>query len=238
VTYYTRIAGGPVSSGANSNNEDASKANYGSLFTLITRGNPGLNVSNVIGVFLGTTGLMVGSNFESTVDKNVYLKQLVTIDSYPNTEKWYKVDIRINWEAQTYQVYVNDTLAAGVSASQGSASTPLSFSADDIDGVRLSLYRSVSVFYDEIFLGSDATLSFSCPTTTRLGTVTSATQPQFGWDKEAVTAGASGLATYELMKRHYNFLQTTGIRILTITDYLMMMMMMMMMFISTILLPN
>jgi hypothetical protein len=193
VTYYIRIAGGD-----SAKNTDASKADYGSLFTLISRGEAGLNVSNVIGVFFGGNGLMVGSNFESSVDEGSYLKRLFTIDPYPNTQKWYKVDLRIDWNFMMFNVLLNDTMLA----------QNLTFSATDIDGVRLSLLRSVQVYYDEIFVGADATLGFTCPSATRKGMRTSA-PAQKGWNYESVHAG-QGLATYTTMTRHYNFLETGG----------------------------
>lgn len=193
VTYYIRIAGG-----ASSSNADASKADYGSLFTLISRGESGLNVSNVIGVFFGGNGLMVGANFESNVDEDAYLKRSVTLDPYPNTQKWYKVDLRINWGAKTFRVLLNDTLLA----------QDLTFNAQDVDGVRITVFRSIQVYYDEIFVGSDATLGFTCPSADRQGTKTSA-PAQKGWNYDDVHAG-QGLATYTQMNRHYNFLATTG----------------------------
>lgn len=188
VTYYTKTD--YLASGSDG-------GDFGSLFTLISRGEEGLNVSNVIGVFFGSA-VMYGANFGSTVDEKVFLKRLVTLDPYPNLEKWYKVDIKIDWPKQTYSVALNDIILV--------INQP--FSGSDVDGIRLSVFRAVNVWFDEIYVGFDPTIGFSCPTSNRTGTATSA-PTQKGWDYESVHAG-QGLAVYNQMTRHYNFLATTG----------------------------
>ena len=69
---------------------ESSKANYGALFSLLSRGEAGLDTSNVIGIFLGST-IMHGANFGTAVDEKVFLKKLTTIMDYPATDKWYKI---------------------------------------------------------------------------------------------------------------------------------------------------
>ena len=73
VTYYTRMDG--VEGQSN-------KANYGALFSLLSRGVQGLNVSSVIGVYLGDR-ISHGANFGSAVDEKTYLKRSVTLWNYP-----------------------------------------------------------------------------------------------------------------------------------------------------------
>eukprot|EP00981_Chlorochromonas_danica_P011120 scaffold3756_cov180-Ochromonas_danica.AAC.12 len=190
VTYYTRTDSVP---------NESTRYGYGSLFSLVSRGESGLNVSNVIGVYFGWA-IMHGSNFGSAVDESTFYKRLVTMDPSPTLATWYKVDIRIQWDAQTYSVALNDTI---VTYNQ-------TFQAEDIDGIRLSVWMAVEVWFDEIYVGFDNTMDFSCPITTRTGTRTDA-PVQKGWSFEEVHGGNSnGYTEYKTMQRHYNFLLTTG----------------------------
>ncbi len=190
ITYYTKTDAVPI---------ESKKTDYGSLFSLISRGESGLNISNVIGVYFGST-IMHGANFGSAVDEKVFLKRLVTIDPYPNIGRWYKVDIKIQWDNHTYLVSLNDTI---VTYNQP-------FKGDDVDGIRLSVTRAVDVWFDEIYVGFDNTMEFSCPITSRTGTSTVA-PVQRGWSFDEVHGGNSnGYTEYNVMTRHYNFLDTTG----------------------------
>jgi hypothetical protein len=190
ITYYTKTDAVPI---------ESKKTDYGSLFSLISRGESGLNISNVIGVYFGST-IMHGANFGSAVDEKVFLKRLVTIDPYPNIGRWYKVDVKIQWDNHTYSVSLNDTI---VTYGQP-------FKGDDVDGIRLSVTRAVDVWFDEIYVGFDNTMEFSCPITSRTGTSTVA-PVQRGWSFDEVHGGNSnGYTEYNVMTRHYNFLDTTG----------------------------
>jgi hypothetical protein len=132
------------------------------LFSLLSRGESGLNISSVIGVFFGDK-IMHGANFGSAVDEKSFLKRLVTISSYPKLDRWYKIDIRIQWDNQTYSILIDDETVV----------SKQNFKAQDVDGIRLSVYRSVDVWFDEIYVGFDNTMEFSCPITLRTGTGTS-----------------------------------------------------------------
>ena len=78
------------------------------------------------------------------------------------TIRWYKIDIRIQWDMQTYMVLIDDEI---VTSKQ-------SFYADDVDGIRLSVYRAVDVWFDEMYVGFDNTMEFVCPVSLRTGTGT------------------------------------------------------------------
>jgi hypothetical protein len=190
ITYYTRTDAIPY---------ESLKSDYGSLFTLITRGEEGLNVSNVIGVFFGSK-IMHGSNFGSTVDEAVFLKRLVSIDNYPILSRWYKIDIKIQWLNKTYSVSIDDSVLI----------TSQKFIGDDIDGIRLSTYRAIDVWFDEIYVGFDNSLDFQCPISYRTGTTTQG-PIQKHWSYEEVHGpGSEGYTAYNQMTRHYNFLNTEG----------------------------
>jgi hypothetical protein len=189
ITYYTRL---------DAVEGESTKANFGVLFSLLSRGVAGLNVSSVIGVFTGDK-ITHGANFGSAVDEKTYLKRMVTIWNYPTFERWYKVDIFINWNNNTYSISLDDTVM--------SPNNP--FSGDDIDGLRLSVTRSVDVWFDEIYVGFDNTMSFVCPITTRKGTET-VSPPQKHWSLEELSGGGDGFTEYHDMIRHYSHLDVQG----------------------------
>jgi len=190
ITYYTRTDAVPG---------ESTKTDFGTLFALISRGESGLNVSNVIGVYLGSR-IMHGSNFGSTVDEKVFLKRLVTIDSYPILSRWYKVDIKIKWASHTYSVAIDDIVTT----------VDQPFVGDDVDGIRVSMYRSVDVWFDEIYVGFDNSLEFQCPITLRTGTTTQAPEQRHWSPSEVHGEGSQGFTAYNEMTRHYNFLDTQG----------------------------
>lgn len=70
ITYYSKME---------SISGLSQKANFGSLFTILSRGVEGLNVSSVIGVFIGDQ-IRHGANFGSDVDEKIYLKLKSVID--------------------------------------------------------------------------------------------------------------------------------------------------------------
>ncbi len=190
ITYYTRTDSAAMVS---------NKVDYGSLFSLISRGEAGLNVSSVIGVYFGGA-IMHGANFGSAVDEKVFLRRMVTIDPYPILDRWYKIDIYIQWANHTYSVAIDDTISV----------TSQLFKGDDVDGIRLSLYRAVDVWFDEIYVGFDNTMEFKCPVTLRKGTSTAAPM-QKAWSFQEVHGGDSnGYTEYYEMTRHYNFLNSVG----------------------------
>lgn len=190
ITYYTRTDGIPI---------ESMKTDYGTLFALISRGESGLNVSNVIGVFFGSK-IMHGANFGFAVDEKVFLKRLVSLDNYPILSRWYKVDIKIQWDLHTYSVTLDDLIVA----------TSQPFVGDDVDGIRLSTYRSVDVWFDEIYVGFDNSLDFQCPITLRTGTSTQAPVQRHWSPSEVHGEGNLGYTAYNKMTRHYNFLDTQG----------------------------
>jgi len=191
ITYYTKT---------DSIDSQSIKNGYGSLFSLIDLTEKGSNYSNnIIGVYFGCS-IMHGSNFYSSVDEKVFLKRMATIDNYPVLNRWYKIDIFIQWEKQTYSVSINDVLIT----------KQHTFSGLSVNGIRLSVYRSVDVWFDEIYVGFDNTMEFTCPTTSRVGTATKA-PVQRTWSFDEVHGKNSlGHTTYNDMSRHYNFLSTQG----------------------------
>ena len=191
VTYYTKL---------DAMQGQSTKANFGALFSLLSRGEAGLDTSNMIGIFLGKT-IMHGANFGTAVDEKVFLKRFVTISDYPSIDKWYKISIFIQWELQTYYVTVDDTVVA----------KDQPFKGDDIDGIRLSVMRATQVWYDEIYVGFDNTMNFMCPTTSRdKGTQTMSPEQRHWSLEELVGEGSTGFTEYTRMSRHYSHIDPVG----------------------------
>lgn len=189
VTYYSRMV---------SVEGESQKANFGTLFTLLSRGVEGLNVSSVIGVFIGDK-IKHGSNFVFAVDESIFLKRLKTIDEYPAFDRWYKIDIHIRWDTHTYFILLDDTLVV----------KDQTFEGDDIDGIRLSTDRATNVWFDEIYVGFDNNLDFECPNVERGGARTGI-PVQRAWTLDEVNAvGSEGYTQVDDMTRHYNHLDPT-----------------------------
>jgi hypothetical protein len=192
VTYYSQMESIPGYS---------QKANFGSLFTLLSRGVEGLNVSSVIGVFIGDQ-IRHGANFGSNVDEKFYLKRMTVIDEYPAFDRWYKVDIHINWINHTYYILLDDLLVV----------QNQKFVGDDVDGIRLSVTRATNVWFDEIYVGFDNHLSFACPMTVRDGSQSNIPNQQ-GWSLDEVNDdGSQGFSEYYPMTRHYSHLEPAALK--------------------------
>jgi hypothetical protein len=152
----------------------STKGNFGALFSLLSRGVEGLNVSSVIGVFIGNT-ISHGANFGSAVDEKFYNKQTSVLWNYPELGVWYKVDIHIDWVHNTYAILLNDEMRV-----QGAK-----FTGADVDGIRISMTRAVNVWFDEIYVGFVNTMGFTFPFIERTGTTTVA-PVQKHWSYEEV----------------------------------------------------
>jgi len=185
VTFYIKLDSVPG---------ESQKANFGALFSLLSRGVPGLSVSSVIGIFVGDR-ISHGANFGSAVDEKEYLKRFAIVYPYGQFNRWFKIDIFINWNTQTYAISVDDTRLLNDAP----------FVGDDVDGIRISVTRAVDVWFDEIYVGFDNTMNYKCPNTQRTGATTS-TPAQQHWSLTEVTGGGNVDTAYEKMTRHYSHL--------------------------------
>ena len=187
ITYYSRL---------DAVKGESKKSNFGTLFSLLSRGDSG-NAAGVIGVFIGDK-IMHGANFGTAVDEKAFLKRMVTLDEYPSFDRWYKIDIHIQWNSKTYFIMIDDTLVTD----------DVSFTADNLDSIRLSVNRATDVWFDEIYVGFDNTMSFKCPKTSR-GAVSTMTPIQRSWSMEELSGDKNnfdGATEYTTMQRHYSHL--------------------------------
>ncbi|GMF42411.1 unnamed protein product [Phytophthora fragariaefolia] len=69
------------------------------------------------------------------------------------TDRWYKLDMTLDWQAHTYSIRLNDVLKVNAAEFQGESVAALS----------LSNFHAMSTWWDEIYVGNDYLLGFSCP---------------------------------------------------------------------------
>lgn len=195
VTYYTRL---DAIEGL------SKKSHFGTLFSLVSRVSG--SEKPIIGVYVGDK-IMHGHNFNVKVDEEYFLKRFATVDEYPGFGFWYKVDLHIDWDAMTYYLLLNDVLVVDA----------VPFQAESMDGIRLSVNRAASVWFDEIYVGFDNTMGFRCPMTKRNKVQTSVPM-QYGWglsEEGGVYVSDEngelilGNSNFDMM-RHYNHLDPTG----------------------------
>ncbi|CEG41490.1 carbohydratebinding protein [Plasmopara halstedii] len=69
------------------------------------------------------------------------------------TERWYKLDVTLDWQSHTYSIRLNDVLKVNTAAFQGESVAALS----------LNNLHAMSTWWDEIYVGVDYLLGFTCP---------------------------------------------------------------------------
>ena len=146
----------------------------------------------VIGIFVGKD-IKHGSGYIGSDDPLArHLKSLTTIMEDILNEKWYKIDIMINWKEHTYDMFVNNELAVHKSH----------FVGYGIKFVRImNLHPNIAAWIDEIYIGDDFTMDFRCPISTDSGIIMN--RPlQTGWANTDI----GGESTYHFMQRHASHL--------------------------------
>eukprot|EP00644_Phytophthora_capsici_P016447 jgi/Phyca11/124053/e_gw1.52.76.1 len=69
------------------------------------------------------------------------------------TDRWYKLDVALNWQRHTYSIRLNDVLKVNA----------VSFQGENVAALSLNNFHSMSTWWDEIYVGEDYFLGFSCP---------------------------------------------------------------------------
>jgi hypothetical protein len=96
---------------------------------------------------------------------------------YAQADRWYKLDIFLDWANATYSVRLDDTTLA--------LAQP--FAGDGVTRVGLYVFDSTTAYFDELFVGSDDTLGFECPVATGEAQALRTRRPlQTGWSTEDV----------------------------------------------------
>jgi hypothetical protein len=186
-TYYTRLNSLPIFD---------KHGGFGAQVALISSCATCGNGSSIIGIFTGES-IMHGANFDYHVDDGYVNKTMMIIDKYMELDKWYKMDIHIDWMLHTYNILVDDVLQT----------KDQTFLGDYVDGIKFSTYYTTSVWFDEIYVGFDNTMQFICPQSISTGVQVDASVSS-GWNANEVNEpGTNGLSQFKPMSRHYSFYQ-------------------------------
>jgi len=140
----------------------------------------------LIGVHVGKS-IRYGANYYGVPGDTTYDENLKTLYEEAEQDVWYKVDIRIDWANMVYNIYLDDVLRVDKAP----------FVGNGVKRVGLNTYHHVATWYDEIYIGTDATMNFRCPKTLETGI--EMTRPaQTGWKADDI----GGYSTRHRMRRH------------------------------------
>ena len=129
-----------------------------------------LNYTSVIGFVAGRNELRHGTNYfampfdDDHVEKMSYL---TTIED----ARWYKIDLRFNWETSTHDVFLDDIRIVFNSPFQGEGIRSIalgnfyeggSLVSREYNEFQLS-HLTMPQWIDEIYVGRDTTMEFRCP---------------------------------------------------------------------------
>ena len=128
-------------------------------------------------------------NFEPGVLE--YFRHLPKFENFVQLDRWYKVDISIDWDEHVYDVRLDDVPVVN----------DASFNTEHNSIARVGLYNyhQTTVWFDEIFVGRDDTMGFDTPRVKYDGI--EMTRPwQTGWTNEEI----GDRDRYQRMTRHDN----------------------------------
>ncbi|KAG6962434.1 hypothetical protein JG688_00008603 [Phytophthora aleatoria] len=88
-----------------------------------------------------------------THEANTFQWPRQTFQDKIQTDRWYKLDVTLDWLNHTYSIRLNDVLKVKRAKFQGESVAALS----------LNNFHAMSTWWDEIYVGKDYLLGFSCP---------------------------------------------------------------------------
>ena len=151
VTYYIRI--GNLKYGESSNNWGGFFAIHGPNSYGIQSDELTSTENTMIGVAFIDGSFRHAANFNH--DPSGMMSREDTIFKRNiRRNRWYKIDIIINWVANKYEIRVDDDVTSAIN---------IPFIGSSIFMVGLYNYDYMTVWYDEIYAGADNHMSFRCP---------------------------------------------------------------------------
>ena len=196
VTYFTYLE--------STDTDSKMKAgSWGAMFVIWPEqyaGTGGLNGSTWDGVENDTSvmiGIQMTDAFRHGADFNFepgvleYFKHLPKFEDFVQLDRWYKVDISIDWNQHIYDVRLDDVPVVD--------DAPFNTDHNTIARVGLYNYHQTTVWFDEIFVGRDDTMGFNTPKVAYDG-VEMDRPWQTGW----TDAEIGDRDRYEYMTRHGN----------------------------------
>jgi hypothetical protein len=155
--------------------------------------------SAVVGVEVRSDGMFHGTDFIVFPDERVVFKTDNRLTADVAIGTWYKVDVFFDWSGLTYRIALNDAVVL----------RDASFKPSWITGVGIFSYLTVQASFDQIYVGEDNTMNFTCADVTRTGARLKR-PPQFGWPLGDIDGDTFGKSEYSEMMRHYSHLNTEG----------------------------
>ena len=138
----------------------------------------------MIGISVGKQ-VRHGVNYFGIPSDDEHVKQLSIIkpaSAAQDSNRWTKVDIRIDWTARTHDVYIDDVRLVQRSPFRGEGIRALSLD---------NFYGGGKVWFDEIYIGKDTTMGFLCPVVLPNGTLQMDRPMERGWKAEDIGATSS-----------------------------------------------
>jgi hypothetical protein len=97
---------------------------------------------------------LVDGNFMHEANTHQFPRQLLMEKIQLN--RWYKVDLFLNWPKKTYSIQLNDVIKV----------SNVPFVGKGVDSISLSNFHQMSTWWDEIYVGYNHLMGFVCPTMT------------------------------------------------------------------------
>ena len=100
-----------------------------------------------------------------------------TTSAGPQPDRWYKIDMFIDWHNHTYKVRLDDVTVA----------IDMPFKGEGVTRIGLYVFDRSTAWFDEIYAGQDDTLAFECPHTSNERDALSIRRPvQSSWEADEV----------------------------------------------------
>lgn len=136
-----------------------------------TNSSPSNDYSAIIGIHIAES-MRHGANIPSVPHDYAHVSTMSTFSSEVEANRWYKIDIRLDWKEMRYDILLDDVLLV----------REVAFVTDDISAIGLSNYDSnIEIWFDEIYVGSDATMAFRCPYAAEAGMEPGKRPDHRGW---------------------------------------------------------
>lgn len=136
-------------------------------------GGVGNDAAALIGVAMIDGKFKHDSNYRHNPGVDLHPESPQTVGfRHVEPDRWYKVDIFMDWQNKTYKVRIDDYTVA----------LDQPFNGSRISRIGLYTYHQAVVWFDEIYVGPEDTMNFECPQTRKDQHLKMQRPVQSGWD--------------------------------------------------------
>ena len=137
---------------------------------------PGADAEGMVGVGVVNGHWRHDANYRHTPGMLLHPDDPRSVmERYAENNRWYKVDILLNWANQTYRVRLDDVLVA----------LDMPFNGSSVTRLGLYVFSPGTAWFDEVYAGPDDTMGFECPLTVAHQQALRMQRPvQSGWRSE------------------------------------------------------